>query len=300
MKKIDLFIIGTQKAGTTAIIRYLSQHPLMTGHQSMEYPYFLDNEFSDSGYLKSLKKFYGKSTFENNIKLLAKNVNVMYSESALRQIYNYNADIKLLIILRNPVDRAFSSFQHALSRGYETIENFQEAIYSSDTSRFGNNRIAKRSCQYLEYGKYAKYLKHVYDVFPKENVRVYFYEEMFSDITKYLEEFQSLLGLTESFAYDVSQKVNKTQAYKNKFLARLFQPGGYTTYLGFLPENLKRKIKKRIFKRIRKPVEPKKLQSEDRKALEKYYQESNNELYQLLGRGREIWERPIKNVIEHQ
>lgn len=114
--KVSFFIIGAQKCGTSALHKFLTQHPQILGGKQKEIDFFsYENE-----YKKGLK-YYHKN-FKNSLlqTLLKKQFYLDSSPSYLldqepnitcERLYNYNSKAKLIVLIRNPIDRAFSAYQ---------------------------------------------------------------------------------------------------------------------------------------------------------------------------------------------
>ncbi len=134
--KIDFAIIGTQKGGTSALDYYLRQHPEI-GMASRKETHFFDNEKVFSKSKISYRKLEKEFDFSAENKIYGEATPIyMYWKPAIRRIWEYNKDIKLIIVLRNPIDRAFSNWNMEVSRNVEK-KCFSYCIKNE------SNRIAK-------------------------------------------------------------------------------------------------------------------------------------------------------------
>ena len=251
----DFLIIGFVKCGTTSMYQYLMNHPDIHRSSGKEIDYF--DRFYSRGInwykvkfpLKS-KKFFIKNISKR--KFLTGEATPRYIEHphALKRIQKTLPNAKFIILMRNPVDRAYShynmnmtseleylSFEDALKKEKKRIQGRYEKMqkiedyYSWDYDIFG----------YLEHGIYVKYLKKWMDVFPKE---------------------QFLILETEEFKKNTSEVYNKTLKFLNLPKHTLEE---YTFH------------KKLEYK-------TKKINPETRKQLIEFFKPHNEELYTLIGR----------------
>ena len=107
IERLDFILAGAQKSGTTALHYFLSKHPDITMGDQQEM-HFFDNDAAFVSHVdyEQLHKHYpllAPSTIAGDC-----TPSYMYYEPAAERIWKYNPKIKLLIILRNPVDRAFA------------------------------------------------------------------------------------------------------------------------------------------------------------------------------------------------
>ena len=183
IERLDFIIAGTQKGGTSALHYHLDQHPNITMAHSEEahmidHPrrHFFDDE----------ERFAGEVRYEilNEGIRLKRQSHVVgsctpiytYWKPAIERIRDYYPGIKLIILLRNPIDRAFSHWNMYRERNQEAL-GFLEAIAEE------KNRIREalpfqpRRTSYLDRGFYFEQIKRVFTFFPREQVRVIKFEE---------------------------------------------------------------------------------------------------------------------------
>ena len=183
IERLDFIIAGTQKGGTSALHYHLDQHPNITMAHSEEahmidHPrrHFFDDE----------ERFAGDVSYEilhEGIRLKRQSLVVgsctpiyTYWRPAIGRIRDYHPGIKLIILLRNPIDRAFSHWNMYRERKQESL-GFLEAIAAE------KNRIREalpfqpRRTSYLDRGFYFEQIQRVFCFFPREQVRVIKFEE---------------------------------------------------------------------------------------------------------------------------
>jgi len=171
---VDFIIAGAQKAGTTALGAYLKTHPSICMADCKEVHFFDRDEFFKTG--QPDYDYYHSFFSRDEGKLLGEATpSYMFWREAPFRIRQYNQDMKLIVILRNPVERAYSHWNMERSRGAESL-SFSEAI-SRDLSRC-SEALAKQNLinSYVARGFYLNQLKRLWGVFPAKQVLVLKYE----------------------------------------------------------------------------------------------------------------------------
>ena len=229
----NLFIVGAPKAGTTSLYHYLDQHPQIYMSPIKEPCYFASElrpeNFSEElqpwikqemqslkEYLHgpmSEKRFGGLvSEWEDYLKLFQNagaakaigeaSVCRVWSETADRNLFCRIPDGKIIMILRNPADRAFSQYLHALTAG-GVHKSFRAQIRAS----FGfRTRTFGKLYPFLEFGLYYEQVKRYLELFPAENIRIYLYEEYQDKPLQMLADIFGFLAVDMNFAPDTSRK----------------------------------------------------------------------------------------------
>src|SRR5690348_3002020 len=123
INRLDFILAGAQKSGTTALHYFLSRHPDICMGDQQEI-HFFDNDamFVAEPNYQELHSHYppiDPSTLTGDC-----TPSYMYHESAMQRIWHYNSKIKLLILLRNPVERAFAHWNMQRYRGREPLDFF--------------------------------------------------------------------------------------------------------------------------------------------------------------------------------
>ncbi|HEX5151083.1 MAG TPA: sulfotransferase domain-containing protein [Parafilimonas sp.] len=241
--EIDLMIIGAQKAGTTSLNRYLSQHPKIYTHYTQEFGMFSSIENYEKGLAYYIDQCVSdeRKKLDDDFMFFAKTVGLMYKPELLNKLRGINPDIKVVLVLRNPIERAFSAFWYCKKNGLEPYDTFKDAIYVNDPGRFKNERF-QLDCDYIGRSKYSVHLKNVYSIFPAENVKILLFEEMITDLNKYLNEICHFKQL-DQFEFNTSIKYNEGGTPKSVFLSRLLSPGKNTIFKNILSLKNRTKLK---------------------------------------------------------
>jgi hypothetical protein len=191
--RLNFILAGAQKSGTTALHYFLSRHPRITMGDQQEI-HFFDNDalfVSEVDYQK-LHKHYpslARSTVAGDC-----TPSYIYHKPAAERIWKYNPKIKLLILLRNPVDRAFAHWNMQRFRGREPLDFF-DAVREEKTRIAGAPPAEGRRFAYVDRGFYGPQLARLFKFFPREQVKVVKFEEFREKQRKTLASIFRFLGL---------------------------------------------------------------------------------------------------------
>src|SRR5436305_6206283 len=175
IKRLDFIVAGAQKSGTTALHYFLSKHPDICMGDQQEIHFF------DNDRLFISEPDYGQ--LHKHYPLLARSAiagdctpSYLYHEPAAERIWKYNPKIKLLLILRNPVDRAFGQLNMQRFRGREPLDFF-DAVREEQTRIAGAPPTEARRFAYVDRGFYAQQLTRFLKFFPREQLKVVKFED---------------------------------------------------------------------------------------------------------------------------
>lgn len=213
--KIDLMIIGAQKAGTTSLLRYLGEHPECISHPQKEFAYFLNPDSYNNDVSSAFNKYFPE--IKKDKKLIAKSATLYTSDEALKLLHKHNPNCNLVIILRNPIERTISSY--LLERNYSLVD-FE---FSEIPSIYSNYQEKNYTWDYnfiVSYGFYSDYLTNVYKYFKPEHVHVFLYEEFESDPKKVCQTIFSKLNINDSFSPEIVVRHNLSGDVKSRLYAR--------------------------------------------------------------------------------
>jgi hypothetical protein len=175
IERLDFVLAGAQKSGTTALHYFLSKHPSITMGDQQEIHFFDNDPLFVSGMdYEELHKHYralGPSTIAGDC-----TPSYIYHEPAAERIWKYNPKIKLLVLLRNPVDRAFAHWNMQQFRGREPLDFF-DAVREEKTRIAGAPPAEARRFAYIDRGFYGQQLERLFRFFPREQVKAVKFEE---------------------------------------------------------------------------------------------------------------------------
>jgi hypothetical protein len=294
-KKPNFIIIGAMKAATTSLYTYIKQHPdiFMT---KVKEPMFFNNFQQENNYNILGSKSKKSTTLEEYLAMFkdAKNEKAI-GEASPAYIYNENApylikenlpDVKIIAILRQPTDRAYSNFLHTKRADRENVNSFEQAI-KIEKERISDNWSPLY--HYIQKGFYSVQLKRYYNLFPKENIKVYLFEDVVKTPKETLKDIFKFLNVDENIEIDVSKKSNVSGTPKGILGFILKKMRYYNLMPKFaISDYLPTFIISLLFKSVYKDTE--KLDSVLRKELtDKYYREEILKLEKLIDRDLSNW-----------
>jgi hypothetical protein len=216
-KKINCFLIGVQKAGTSSFYNWLSQHPQINAPKEWKDTHF----FSQERYLEKgtgwMESFYNSDI--SKPVLLAGAVNYIYFPQIPNAIKAYNEDSKFILILRDPVKRAFSAYHYQTKMGLEK-RSFEQAIKDEFQNKFSSEE-ARGNFAYIGHGYYYKQIKNWLTCFGLETFCIHFYEELFKSPDTALQQTFDFLNIDKNFK-PILVSENKTGVVKYRWLNNLF------------------------------------------------------------------------------
>lgn len=301
----NFFVIGVVKGGTTSLYHYLSQHPGIFLPPIKETNHFAADDISEKDFLPgyaqdvsiNLDK-YIRSGMKNTVHIAHVNEDRHYQAifsqvdgekaigeisnsymicpSAAKAIHDFNPASKILVILRNPIRRAWSHYlmnlREAKSDSGDFIRELEED-HNRSPKGWGINH------QYLELGNYSEQLKRYTDLFGKEQVLPLFFEDYRSDPQSALRRICDFLKVDPSFEFDFSEKSNTSALPRNAALnSFLVKSGIMTTAKKMTPKPLRRKLAGAIYTDKNMPI----LSAEASNWLRDYYKEEVHRLSELL------------------
>lgn len=175
-RKINFLIVGAQKAGTSALDHYLRLHPEISMAKGKEL-HFFDNEevFSSASIDYSL--FEDQFETKKGISLYGEATPIyMYWEPAMQRIWDYNRDMRLIAILRNPADRAFSHWSMEVDRAAERDDFFHCIRHEMERTKAAKP-LQHRVFSYVDRGFYSAQIQRIFRFFRREQVLFLKYED---------------------------------------------------------------------------------------------------------------------------
>ena len=171
VERLDFVVPGAQKSGTTALHYFLKKHPRIALPDQQEMHFFDDEEIFSKGapdYGQLHRSFHPlrRSALAGEV-----TPSYLYWKPAIERIRNYNPQIKLVILLRNPVDRAFAHWNMQRFKGRESLD-FLEALKEEARRLSEPLTIESRRFAYVDRGFYSDQLERVFKFFPREQVKV--------------------------------------------------------------------------------------------------------------------------------
>jgi len=210
-RPLDVVIAGAQKAGTTGLLRTLGTHPMVTTLSQQEATVFHQPAASWKAWCAS----YLDSAPKPDTLLVGKLATLMHFEDSVQRVRRYNPHVKLVVILRHPVDRILSLYRYAVGLGLES-RPLEVALKDNRVERAREWRLRS----YSGGSEYRTAIGILSRALPDAVVYVN-YEELSSGAT--LRSVEEALGLTPGLSEPV--RANESGASRSPLLARLITAG---------------------------------------------------------------------------
>ena len=239
----DFLILGAQKAGTTALYAYLRWHPAITGPSWKEVSYF------DRHYARGERWYRGHFPLRSRERTVGEaSPGYLFHPLAPGRVRETVPDARLIVLVRDPVDRALSHYHHEVALGREPL-SFEAALDAEAERTHGEAERMEREPGYFSHawwdytyvarGRYAEQLERWFAVFPREQLLVLASEELAADTEAAYRRVLAFLGA------DAHELAEYPRVYKQEYAE---------------------------------------MAAETRRRLAREFEEPNRRLYELLGR----------------
>ena len=251
--KPSFIIIGVQKGGTTSLFNYLAQHPSIEAPSKKEIHFFDDDE----SYQKGIGHYHSQFPFYGFGKITGEATPYyIFSPNSLERIKKYNSKLKFIIVLRDPIERAYSHFKMIQKRGLED-RSFEKCVID-EIELIKENKINTKDIDaftlqhksYVSRGLYLKQLELWTKAFDKKQFFITKSEDLFSspqeicyDILRFLNINSSTYPKNYSFInyFEGSNKENSEIEPVRNLLKKVYKEdleGLKNTYnINFLDNN---------------------------------------------------------------
>ena len=296
----NFLVVGAAKSGTTSLYHYLAQHPDVFMSPVKEPNFFaLEGErpaFRAPGADERINRWSVTDPDEyrklydgaNGERALGEASPVyLYSEKAVGRIKHHVPEARLIAILRNPAERAYSGFLHLLLNGRERVKDFGEALALEEERK---REHWDWIWHYKSMGFYHEQLTRYREAFDPEQIKVYLYEDLERDPAGVVRDAHEFLGIDASFVPAPPARYNATGIPRSKRLNDLLRTDNPLKSAAKLlvPKKLRRKLLMNMQNRILvKPPFPEK----ERKQLVEEYRDDVSKLQELIGRDLSGWLR---------
>jgi len=214
MRFPDFIVVGVAKCGTSSLCNYVNMHPDVFMTRPKELNFFGRNgiEKKLEAYSKNFEGSEGKMAGEGSVSYM------LYSELAAKQIKEYVPDAKLIVMLRNPMDRFYSDFWFNVNRGAVTYKKglFEGIIDGSMDVPYKPMFTESYRDSLLTKGDYAKHLKYYFEHFDRSQIKIIFFDDFKNNRQKVLDEVFEFLGVHNAEIKAPDKVFNKTR-YPGKF-----------------------------------------------------------------------------------
>ncbi|XP_046856204.1 bifunctional heparan sulfate N-deacetylase/N-sulfotransferase 2-like [Xenia sp. Carnegie-2017] len=211
----SFLIVGPQKTGTTALHMFLSVHPQLRHNKKNEISFEETQFFSSVNYLKGLDWYldnFDDVHEDNSTLLFEKTANYFDSRKTPSRAFALLPQVKILIILKDPVKRAYSWFQHMRSHDDFTAINinFYDLLTSKDNT---SSAVKNLKARCLTPGLYAEHLERWMQYYPASQILTIDGEQLLSDPVSLLLDVQMFIGVTNVLDYSNILKYNNRKGF---------------------------------------------------------------------------------------
>jgi hypothetical protein len=294
-------IIGAARCGTTAMARSFEQHPEVFLTNPKEPHFFAfhgtDVNFRGPGDSESINRvsvtgvdryssLYShasakKSLGEGSVSTL------YYHEQSIPNIRKLAPDVKLIAILRNPIERAWSSYMYMISKGHEPLQDFSAAI-DDEQRRISENW--HHIWHYTRMGFYSEQLREFQKAFPAEQLKVVLFDDLRRNPKLLYQQLFDFIGVDSSFSPNTDEQVNQSGKPKSRTIHTAIKGIGKfpvlkTAIKSIVPMTLRERLRNANLDRQGMP-------DSDRSRLAEIFREEIGELGDVLSRDLTSWLRP--------
>ena len=244
----DFIIIGAQKCGTTSLYHYLTLHPEIISAESKEIHFFNINYMLGLNWYKSkfptlMQKYITKTISRKNFLTGEASPYYINHVHTPKRIHKTISNVKIIAILRNPVDRAYSHFNFNIKQKLESL-SFEDALKAEKGRLEGEkekmmidphyNSNNYRNYSYLNRGIYIDQIKTWMNLFPKEQFLILRTEDLESNPNTVLKQTFEFLNLPDFTIQNTSHKnvgnYKEMNSDTRKWLIEYFKPHNEKLY----------------------------------------------------------------------
>ena len=307
-KKPNFFIVGAAKSGTTSLYHHLKQHPEIYLSPIKEPNFFstdikienfspayrkrttfVDNSYFNTTPLKEIQLSFIRNSQQyaklfqavTNEKIICEaSTSYLYASEAARNIFEFNPTSKILIILRNPMERTFSHYLMAVKYGFTAL-NFRQALekdLASPNKGWGQSEL------FIELSLYYEQLKRYFNIFPKNQIKIILFEEFISHQEQTIKEIYRFLSINPQYYTNLDKK-NAAEIPKfpktNKLLTDI---GIKQLVLKAINDKTKQRLKSHLFSKKKNQ-----LSQTDKTFLLSFFKEDIKKTSKLIGIDLSHW-----------
>ncbi len=290
----NFLIVGAAKSGTTSLYKYLSQHPDIFTPKWKELSFFTGDPYGPLHKVKKPEYYYKVfSKVQNQSAVGEATTSYLYDETAPKRIKEILGKIKIIMILRNPVDMSYSLYNHQVRREGETLKTFEEAL-EAEAGRLRNPDFRKKcygwhsNYYYYHRGLYFKQVKRYLDAFSEDNALIFLFEEIIREPVRTTQRAFRFLGVDDAFVPTVKVH-NPAGTILN--IPRFWEDDGlFQKTISFVfSKNFFKKIPHLLRNVRRKPPQP--INATTAQKLAERFHDDICRLEQLIGKDLSHWKK---------
>lgn len=280
-EKVNTFVVGAGKAGTSWLQECFSEHPEIFVSTIKEHNYF--SAYHKGPIEKYLQKFKGSEDFK-----IVSDISPTYMtmKGTAQRLFSYNPEANIIFLLRNPVERAYSDYCMLLKGGSVSKEVYKEIL----------NKNSAFHSRLFYTGVYIEHIKNYLNYFPRKNIQIFFYDDLKNDAEQFIKTIFKGLQVDHGFVPEIINKKVHTAKFlpKNQGLYNTGVKIFRNTYnaFPFLRSSLTLLRKNGVADMVNKMNNGggyPKLATNEKKVLLDSYMESIVELENFTGRDLSSW-----------
>ncbi|MFO0792859.1 MAG: sulfotransferase [Candidatus Brocadiaceae bacterium] len=281
--------LGAQKAGTTSLFEYLRSHSDIYLPPNKETAFFYHDYLYEKGLSYYSDHYFGGWKGQKAVGEISPHY--LYHPFCCERIRKHLNNLNFIIMLRNPIDRAYSNYLMEVRRGRENL-SFKEAI-EKEPERIKKGLFEKDTYSYVQRGFYYEQIKMYMDRFDDSRFLFLLSEDLKNNRETTMKQVYRFLGVDKEInasflekEYHTASKMRFTWLYK--FLTAP-PPWSKTMTKALIPFKLRQDIKGFLYRYNKKTFTPPPVDMEIRLHLRKIFAESNKNLEKLIGKNLSHW-----------
>jgi len=308
----NFIVVGANKGGTTSLYHYLKQHPEVYLSPIKE-PHYFSKDIDVNQFKKEFahnklqdidkytegdmaKEFHAAFVRDEAqyLRLFSKagshkaigelSTSYLYSKVAAEEIKKINPSCKIIICLRNPIERAWSHYRMNLWTGNSNEFDFYKALLEDEhhlPKVWGNAHL------YVDIGKYSAQVKRYLDAFGRDNVRILFSEDLRQNTDATIKDLYAFIGVDPQFKPDTSEHYNEVYTPKYKNITWFLNRSGIRPLLKRIsPKGLKKMVVQLLY---RNKSDKGNMSDEARRYLHEQLDDDIRALEKLLNKDLSAW-----------
>lgn len=193
--KPTFIVIGAARSGTTSLFQYFDAHPDIFMSQVKELNFFSNEKYWNKGFKWYEANFPGdQNQYKAVGEISPSYTKAPFTEDVVSRIHDYASDVKLIYVVRNPMERCISHYLHRVQRGYET-RHFSDILGNLPNEAF--------AAQGLYHYQLQQYLK----AFPKEQLLVISFDNLKKHTQETVSQIYDFIGVESRFEHEETDKV---------------------------------------------------------------------------------------------
>ena len=291
LKKINFCCIGAAKSATTSLFNILKQHSSISV-SSFKEPHFFDNSVNYNKGIRWYYDSYFKKAKPNNLLGDFTPTYLSSLDSPKRIQQTLGAKIKFIVILRNPVDRAYSHYLHSKRDEHENL-SFIDALSIEDKRLVSSNEINRLRFSYVTQSLYAQHISNYFNYFSKENFHFMIFDDFVNNKKESIIEVCKFLEIPYEECINLNVDSNKASVARSRIIKRFIKKDGFLKRIikFFLPSiALRQKLRNKVHALNNKQTDKKPLINKDRQYIYKeFFKQEIEVLEKMLNLDLNIW-----------